>query len=152
YQGRVRIKELAFETNEDYQKWRRQARSTAKQALAKDEFLLWLGGNHMSVLPVLEELGGMKDSLVVQLDAHLDVYNLPDPTKDPPHGNFLLHADAPLPQIVHVGHRDLFLPERTIAKPFRAVIPAEELTRDAAAVSKLAMEAASAKRIWIDID
>jgi agmatinase len=152
YQHHVRIKEFTFETNADYQNWRRQARITAKQSLAKNQFLLWLGGNHMSVLPVLEELGAIKESLVVQFDAHLDIYNLTDCTKEPSHGNFLLHAENPLPPIVHLGHRDLFLPEKTIAKHFRTVISAEQLARDPAAISKLALEAASAKRVWIDLD
>ena len=151
YQHHVRIKEFTFETNADYQNWLPQARITAKQSLAKSEFLLWLGGNHMSVLPVLEELGAWKDSLVVQFDAHLDIYNLTDCTKEPSHGNFLLHADSPLPPIIHLGHRDLFLPAKTIAKHFRTVISAEQLAR-----SRGRAEAGNGsrgrQRVWIDID
>src|SRR5262245_38925861 len=110
YEKQLRLKELAFEKLKDYDRWRKEARKLAKQALKKGEFLLWLGGNHMSVLPVLEELGDKPGSLCVQFDAHLDVYNLTDCTTEPSHGNFLLHAEGPLPPIVHVGHRDLFLP------------------------------------------
>jgi agmatinase len=152
YQEHVRIKEFTFETNDDYQTWHREARKSARQSLARREFLLWLGGNHMSVLPVLEELAVEKDSLVIQFDAHLDVYNLTDCTKEPSHGNFLLHADGLLPPIVHLGHRDLFLPEKTIAKHFRSAISADELTRMPSAETNLAAETASAKRVWIDID
>ena len=45
----------------------------------------------------------------MQLDGHLDIYNLSDCTEELSHGNFLLHADAPLPRIITAGHRDLFL-------------------------------------------
>src|SRR6266568_8384976 len=120
YRKQLRVKEFAFEKMDDYRKWHHRAREVAKQALKKGEFLLWLGGNHMSVLPVLEELGGKAHSLCVQFDAHLDIYNLTDCTTEPSHGNFLLHADGPLPPIVHVGHRDLFLPRDMIAKKFQA--------------------------------
>ena len=57
-------------------------------------------GNHLSVLPVLEELG--RDTLVVQFDAHLDIYHLSDCTTEPSHGNFLLHAEGELPALVVV--------------------------------------------------
>ena len=33
------------------------ARTIARAAFGKGDFLLWLGGNHLGVLPVLEELG-----------------------------------------------------------------------------------------------
>ena len=46
------------------------------------------------------------DALVIQLDGHLDIYNLADCTPELSHGNFLLHAEAPLPAVVNVGHRD----------------------------------------------
>src|SRR5260221_6347546 len=127
YQRHVHLKEFAFETHADYQSWQRQARQIARQALAKHRFLLWIGGNHMSALPVLEELGSTPGSLVVQLDAHVDVYNLTDCTEQPSHGNFLLHADGPLPPIVHVGHRDLFLPADTVESHFRDAFSAEDL-------------------------
>ena len=153
YQKHIRLKEFTFEKPDEYQSWRRRARQTAKQALAKGEFLLWIGGNHLSALPVLEELGSMRNSLVVQFDAHLDVYTLADCTTEPSHGNFLLHADGPLPPIVHLGHRDLFLPDRMIARHFRAAVSAEELGQNfESSLRRLRLDAATAQRIWIDID
>jgi arginase family enzyme len=153
YEGRLRLKEFAFEKLEDYRGWRQAARKLAKQSLKKGDFLLWIGGNHMSVLPVLEELGAKAGSLCVQFDAHLDVYNLTGCTTEPSHGNFLLHADGPLPPIVHVGHRDLFLSRDAIAKKFHATFPAEQLAFDSrASVRSLTLKAKSARRVWIDID
>jgi arginase family enzyme len=153
YHDQVRLKEITFEKLDDYQGWRARARQVAKQSLKKGEFLLWIGGNHMSVLPVLEELGDQAGSLCVQFDAHLDVYNLTDCTTEPSHGNFLLHADGALPPIIHVGHRDLFLPREVTAKHFSAVHPAEDLILDPdAAVHRLAAATKRARRVWIDID
>jgi agmatinase len=153
YQDQVRLHEFEFETLDGYRGWKKEARKVAKAALKKGEFLLWLGGNHMSVLPVLEELGSKRDSLCIQFDAHLDVYNLADCTTEPSHGNFLLHADGPLPPIVHVGHRDLFLPSDAITKHFRHAFSAEEIILDTdGIIRRLTMQAKSAKRVWIDID
>ncbi len=153
YQKHVRIEEFTFETPGDYQTWRGKAKQIASRSLKKNEFLLWLGGNHLSALPVLEALGGMKNSLVFQFDAHLDIYNLADCTPELSHGNFLLHAEGPLPPIVHLGHRDLFLPEKTLARHFRAAISAEKIAQDFENwARRLRIDSANAQRVWIDID
>src|SRR5262245_34409459 len=73
YQRHVRLHEFTFETLADYKNWHNEARTLIREALAKERFVLWFGGNHMAALPVLEELGANDGSLVVQLDAHLDV-------------------------------------------------------------------------------
>ncbi len=153
YQGQVRLKEFTFEKPDDYRDWHRRARQVAKQSLKKGEFLLWLGGNHLSVLPVLEELGEHTGALCVQFDAHLDVYNLTGCTTERSHGNFLLHAEGPLPPIIHVGHRDLFLPPEAIGKHFKETISGEQLILDPeSGVRAIARHAKVAKRLWIDID
>src|SRR5438552_4278416 len=110
YQPHVRVKELAFADLTAVAAWRETARAAARQALQAGDFLLWVGGNHLSILPVYEELGARGDVSVVQFDAHLDIYNLSDNPPELNHGNFLRHADGPLPPIINVGHRDLFLP------------------------------------------
>ena len=131
--------------------WRKTGRQAARKALKAGESLLWLGGNHLSVLPVLEELG--RDTLVVQFDAHLDVYSFHDNTTELSHGNYLKHFETPRPRLVNVGHRDLFLPSSEIAETFQAVYPAEDIALDAETVlSDLRAKAESAKRVWIDLD
>jgi agmatinase len=55
--GNVRIREARFETLEQVTDWRKRGRQLVRQGLKASDFLLWLGGNHLSVLPVLEELG-----------------------------------------------------------------------------------------------
>ncbi|HEV3144980.1 MAG TPA: arginase family protein [Gemmataceae bacterium] len=153
YERQLSLQEFEFETLSDYQNYHRQARQIVKSALKSDDFLLWLGGNHLSVLPVLEVLGGMTGAAVVQFDAHFDVYNLTGCTTKLSHGNFLLHAQGPLSPIVHVGHRDLFLAAEHISKHFRSVISAQELaTAPEKCVASLMKFAAKAKHIWIDID
>jgi arginase family enzyme len=149
--GRVKVKELAFDAMEDVTDWRKRGRQAARQALKGGEFVLWLGGNHLSALPVLEELGA--DTLVIQFDAHLDVYAFHDTTAELSHGNFLKHFEAPRPRLVNVGHRDLFLTPAEIAETFETVYPAWEAAGDAGRVAnELKAKAAAAKRVWIDLD
>ncbi|HLW65029.1 MAG TPA: arginase family protein, partial [Gemmataceae bacterium] len=153
YEGQISIQEFEFEAQHDYQKYHEEARRIAQAAFENEKFLLWLGGNHLSVLPVLEELGANAGTAVVQFDAHLDVYNLTGCTTKPSHGNFVLHAQGPLPPIVHVGHRDLFLPKEHIEKHFRSVISAEELAVSPdQCLSALRKFTSKTKRVWIDID
>ena len=126
--GNVDVREFAFETIGQLQDWRKTGRQAARRALKAGQFLVWLGGNHLSVLPVLEELG--RDALVVQFDAHLDVYSFHDNTKELSHGNFLKHFETPRPRLVNVGHRDLFLTPAEVAETFEAVYSAVDVATD----------------------
>lgn len=147
FAGKLRVEEHPFETVEQVAGWRETGREIVREYLEHGEFLLWLAGNHLGVLPVYEELG--PDSLVIQLDAHLDCYDLHDVTEELSHGNYLRHAAGPRPKVANVGHRDLFLPAKEVKKFFAAAVPAAEFDRAATAVGKLA---AKAERVWIDID
>jgi arginase family enzyme len=149
--GKVQVKELAFDTMPQVADWRKRGRQVARQALKAGEFLLWLGGNHLSALPALEELGS--ETLVVQFDAHLDVYAFHDTTAELSHGNFLKHFETPRPRLVNVAHRDLFLTQKEIGETFEVVYPAWEVARDAVRVAEeLQEKARGAKRVWIDLD
>jgi agmatinase len=154
YQGAVRVQELAFDTIGAYKAWRTRGRGLARRILARQEFLLWVTGNHAGVLPVYEELGRDKQgTLVIQLDAHLDIHRFTDCTPELSHGNFLLHASGKLPRIINIGHRDLLLLGEDIRKHYRAAISAESLVLRQEAVLKQVRRAASqAKRVFIDID
>jgi|SRR5579883_998091 len=143
----LRVEECPFETLDQVTRWRETGREVAREYLGHGEFLLWLAGNHLGVLPVYEELG--PGALVVQLDAHLDCYALHDCTEELSHGNFLLHAERPLPKIVNVGHRDLFLRPKDVKKTFAAAVPAAGFERAAGVVKRFA---AKADRVWIDVD
>jgi len=152
YLKHVRIVELDFGTLMDMATWQERAAEAARRALKAGDFLVWLGGNHLSVLPVYEELAAIGDSLVVQFDAHLDIYNLSGVTETLSHGNFLRHAER-LPEIVNVGHRDLFLPAKAIREYYIEAFGAPDLAIDAAPVVHALREAAeNAGRIFIDID
>ena len=153
YQPHVRIKELEFADLSAVNGWRETARTAARQALSAGDFLLWIGGNHLSVLPVYEELGSLGDALIVQLDAHLDLYNLSDSPPELNHGNFLRHAADPLPTLINVGHRDLFLPEKSIGQFYRATFPASQLALNATAALAAVREMSKQfERVFIDID
>jgi agmatinase len=151
YQDHVRIREFNFETIDELKGWRKTGRQAARQAWKQGDFLLWLGGNHLGVLPVYEELG--KATLVLQLDAHLDIYNLSDCTAELSHGNFLLHAEAPLPRIITTGHRDLFLMPEHIQQHYEQVFSATDvITQPDRVLNELAKAAATADHVFIDID
>ncbi|HEX3151172.1 MAG TPA: arginase family protein [Gemmataceae bacterium] len=151
FRDHVRVREFPFETQAQLADWRKTARNAIRTARKAGDRVLWLAGNHLAALPAYEELGS--DALVIQFDAHLDVYNLADCTTELSHGNFLLHADGPLPATVNVGSRDLFLPTAHVKEHFREVFRAEDVAADSnAVVNKLLKLTRGASRIWIDLD
>lgn len=151
YRDKLRVKEFGFETLEEVAEWRSTGRAAVKRSLAAKDFLLWLGGNHLSAMPVYEELGA--DTLVIQFDAHLDIYNLHDCTPELSHGNFLLHAEKPLPRVINIGSRDLFLSAKHVARTYEKVYPAAAVaTNLAGIIAECLQRAETAKQIWIDID
>ena len=149
--GEVAIHEFAFDTMAKLANWRQAGRAAARKPIDAGDFLLWLGGNHLSVLPVLDELG--RDTLVVQFDAHLDVYSFHDTTTELSHGNYLKHVETPRPRFINVGHRDLFLAAKEVAATFDAVHSAVEVaTEPDRIVRELRKRVRGAKRVWIDVD
>ena len=149
YAKRLRVEETTFATMAELAAWRATGRALVKAHLGRD-FLVWLGGNHLSVLPVYEELGPR--DVLIQFDAHLDCYDLHDCTPELSHGNFLLHA-ASLPKLVNVGHRDLFLHPADVRKSFAEAIPAADVHADLPGVAaRLKKLTAKAERVWLDVD
>ncbi len=156
YRGLVKVRELAFGTPKAVAGWRHLGRQAIRQTLKAGDRTLWLGGNHLSVLPVYEELGadgGAANTLVIQFDAHLDVHQFRDINPNPANGNFLLHADGPLPSLVNVGHRDLFLLQSDIRERFAVTHSAVQVAANPDKVAAdLRKRAEKAARVWIDID
>lgn len=149
--GGVRVKEVAFETLPQVNDWRKRGRQAARTALKVDDFALWLSGNHLGVLPVFEELP--PETLVVQFDAHLDIHEFHDTTRELSHGNFLKHLPEPRPRFVNVGHRDLFHTTPQIAEHFAAAFSAVDVAANLDRVAaELAKRARAAPRVWIDLD
>ncbi len=153
YTGRVTRRDVSFENLDDYRDWRGRGRRAVRRAWRDGDFLLWFAGNHLGVLPVYDELSARGDTLVVQLDAHLDVQHFSDHSREPSHGNFLLHCDGPLPPVVNVGHRDLLLTAEHVGAHFRAVWPADRLASDPEGVlGQLRAAARGAGRVFLDLD
>jgi arginase family enzyme len=152
YTSRVRVEEFSFDTLEAYQSWRQHGRGAARAALDRHDFLLWCTGNHLGVLPVYDELA-RRNVLILQFDAHLDVYNLSDCTRELSHGNFLLHVDGPTPAVVNVGHRELLLRPEYVARYYRHTFPAAELAIDPEpALVAVAELCAEAEAVFVDVD
>jgi arginase family enzyme len=157
YQKHVRTHTFSFDKLSDYQDWKQQARHVIRQAIRKKEFLFWITGNHLGALPLYEEIGvnqiAKAETVVIQFDAHLDVYNLSDCKSELSHGNFLLHSSEPLPTILNVGARELLLRPEYARKYYREVFPAAELALNPqAAEEKIRQSVARASRVFIDID
>jgi agmatinase len=157
YQKHVRTHTFSFDKLADYQDWKQQATQVIRQAIRKKEFLFWVTGNHLGALPLYEELGvnqsAKAETVAIQFDAHLDVYNLSDCKSELSHGNFLLHSSEPLPTILNVGARELLLQPEYVRKYYREVFPATELAANPqAAEQKIRQSVAQAGRVFIDID
>jgi arginase family enzyme len=154
YSGQVLLKEFAFETLAAYQDWRERGRRAVREALRKGDFLLWVTGNHLGVLPVYDDLAASAPAtLVVQLDAHLDIHHFSDCTKELSHGNFLLHCAGPLPELINVGHRELLLRPEYVAEYYRHTFPADQLAVDPQpALTQLREACREAERVFLDID
>jgi arginase family enzyme len=151
YRDKVQIREFTFDTPQACADWRKTARQAVRSALRAGDPVIWLAGNHLGVLPAYEELGA--DALVLQFDAHLDAYNLADCTEELSHGNFMLHADGPLPRIINIGSRDLFLPDKHVRESFGGVYSAEDVVTDPGRVIHQLNDAArTAKQVWLDVD
>jgi arginase family enzyme len=151
YEGRLKLKQFAFEKLDDFRAWRQQGRRAAQQVLDRGEFLFWIAGNHLGVLPVYEALGA--DALVVQLDAHLDIHQFSDCTREPSHGNFLLHARSPRPAVINVGHRELLLRDEDVRACYRSAFPAERLAADPeGTLRQLRRAGRGGRRVFLDID
>jgi agmatinase len=153
YTDHVRLRQFSFATLDAYADWRREGRQAMARVLRAGDFLVWLSGNHLGVLPVYDELAGQDNVLVVQLDAHLDIHHFADCTPEPSHGNFLLHSDGRLPPLVNAGHRELLLTPDYIAGYYQATYAAVDLAIDPErALADLRLRAQRADRIYLDID
>ena len=154
YAGQVRMRQLRFARLPDYQDWRSRARRALRPVLRRGEFLLWVTGNHLGALPVYDELARMgPGTLVVQLDAHLDIYNLSDCTAELSHGNFLLHCAGPLPRLINVGARELLLRPDYVRRYYQATFAAAALALGSeTAVRKIRDASRKAERVFLDLD
>jgi arginase family enzyme len=151
YRDCLHLHEFQFEKLADYQNWETKARSFLRSALSRNDLLLWISGNHLGVLPVYQELGA-GETLVIQFDAHLDIYHHTDCTSELSHGNYLRHCQ-PLPSLVNVGHRELSLTQNQIRRFFTAHFGAEQLALNTdVVVEKLRRLAKQAGQVFLDLD
>ena len=154
YANKVHAEEFVFDQLADYQDWRGQARLAAKKVFRGQDRLLWIAASHLGLLPVYETLGALPGTnIVVQFDAHLDIHHFSDSKTELSHGNFLLHADGPLPIIFNLGHRDLLLTKEYVASYYHKTFSTTQLATNSEMVLEALRElCAPADRIFIDID
>ena len=149
--GRLHIQEMAFTRPRHYRYWRERGKRWFRQSLQRYPFILWIGGNHLSVLPVLEQMP--PQTLILQFDAHLDVHNFDDTFDTLSHGNYWRFLTEPRPQVVHLGHRDLFVLAEEARHFFTTVYSAIDIAvRLPEVTAELQQRVLQASRVWIDID
>src|SRR5262245_3968080 len=51
YTRSVRVEEFSYDDLESYKDWREQARKAIRAVLKRRDFLIWVSGNHLGVLP-----------------------------------------------------------------------------------------------------
>jgi agmatinase len=152
YTSKLRLEEFELDTLDAYQTWREDAREAVHETLDRGDFLLWVTGNHLGALPVYDELA-RRNAVVIQLDAHLDIYNLSDCTSTLSHGNFLLHVGGKLPKIVNVGHRELLLTRDYVSRFYAHSFSAAELALDPEpALTAVRQTCAAADTVFLDLD
>lgn len=154
YTKHIRIRETSFDNLQAFVDWRDRGCQLLREAIQRKEFIIWVTGNHLGTLPVYEEAAELATMpLFIQLDAHLDIYNLADCTAELSHGNFLLHSRRALPPIVNVGARELLLRPDYIKRYYQAVFTAEQIACDfESVIAKLASAVQKSNGIFIDID
>ena len=162
YTRKFRIKEYSFDSLASLNAWRTTGRQAARPLLdgAPQDFFLWLGGSHISSLPVYEEAIRQPGTIILQLDAHLDIHHFASCNPLPTHGNFIRHIERPdghsenepFP-IVHLGHRDLLLPQEEIGRFYRRAHSGIEFAqRREGVLAEIEGSLAGADRILLDID
>lgn len=154
YMPHVRMKQLPMQTLPDHVDWRDRARRAIRPILRKKDFLLWITGNHLGVLPFYDELSQLEPgTTIIQLDAHLDIYNLSDCTSELSHGNFLLHCDGALPEIINIGTREQLLRPQYVRKYYAETFPAVAIaTHWETVLDSIRKKCSLARRIVLDID
>lgn len=162
YTKKFRIKEYTFDSLVALHAWRTTGRQAARPLLdgAPQDFFLWLGGSHIAALPVYEEAVRQTGTVILQLDAHLDIHHFASCSPLPTHGNFIRHIERPdgHPEkdpfpIVHLGHRDLLLPKEEIDQFYHRTHSAIEFAqRREGVLAEVEGSLAGAERILLDID
>lgn len=150
----TRLVEAEFHTPGEISLWKSRGHRLAEKTFKRGEHLVWLGGNHLSVLPLLDVIAADPGAGVVQLDAHIDIHRFHDTVEELSHGNFLRHINwnGP-PRLVHLGNRDLLLPADDKKRFVAEEISAEAwMSDEAGALAQVAEATASWDRILIDLD
>ena len=150
----TRVTEVGFDAPGELSRWRTRGRKLAERAFERGEHLVWLSGNHLGSLPVLEAVAADPRAGVVHLDAHIDIHRFHDSVSDLSHGNFLRHInwDGP-PRLIHLGNRDLLQPEIDKNRFLTAEISAEAWCGDeAATLRQVATITRGWDRVLLDLD
>ena len=150
----TRLVEAAFDTADEQSLWRSRGQRLAQKTFARNEHLVWLGGNHLSVVPLIDEIAKDPNAGVVQLDAHIDIHRFHDTVEELSHGNFVRHIEwNGEPRLAHLGNRDLLLPADDKKRFLTAEISAETwLADEPATLARLAKITDGWERILIDLD
>ena len=114
---------------EEYINWKKDIKKMYSRILKRNEFPIFVGGNHLSVLPILELYSKLEKKICfISFDAHLDIYEWKDNKEKLNHGNFLLNfSKSDNLKIVNIGNRDLLLNDAKRDKIFDKIISIDDI-------------------------
>ncbi len=152
WRDHIRIREVTLDNFRKLNKWQQTASKCLKSISDKNQKFIWLGGNHLSSLPVYDHFQD-SNTLILQFDAHLDIHHFDGCLDTPSHGNFVLFCKRPLTKLVNVGHREQLLTKEVVDTCYLDTISALEIASDAEkAFQKLMVYVNKADKVFLDID
>ncbi len=152
WRDHIRLREISLDDFSKLKNWRHTASRCLDSIRNKNQKFIWLGGNHLALLPVYDHLCE-SNTLVLQFDAHLDIHHFAGTFETPSHGNFVLFAKRPLVPIVNVGHREQLLTKDHIDSFYKDNVSSMEIAVNPELAFKRVLEITNkAEKIFIDID
>jgi arginase family enzyme len=105
----ISIKIYEYTKIEEYINWQKKLYNYYFNTVKNNAFPLFIGGNHLSVLPIYNYHSKTKTkTLILTFDAHIDAYG--SIKENLYHGNYLHHfTKSENIDIIHIGNRELIL-------------------------------------------
>jgi arginase family enzyme len=110
----ISIKIYEYIKVEEYLKWQSKLYNYYSNTIKNNNFPIFIGGNHLSVLPIYNYYSKTKTkTLILSFDAHIDAYG--NRNENLYHGNYLHHfTKSKYVDIIHIGNRELILDKNDV--------------------------------------
>ena len=124
YTNKVRFEEFSFETLSAYTTWHEDARQAVHEVWQDGDFLLWITGNHLGVLPLVRRTGHTAAGTWSFSSTPIWTFTiLAIARRSCRTATFCCTPKGRLPGIINVGHRELLLRPEYIRRFYQADFP-----------------------------